>query len=133
MTNKQGQKAALTPRKGYVALGSNLESATKTSLQLVGEALELFSDVGIRISQQSQWYSAPAFPKGNGPDYVNGVVEIEAGMPSNAVLSALHDVENTLGRTRSSRWESRRLASLPQANFAQRQSSKNSAERAGRY
>ena len=107
MTNKQGQIPAKTLRKGYVALGSNLETATRTSLDFVNEALGLFLDAKIRISQQSQWYSAPAFPKGNGPDYVNGVVEIETDLKAEDLLTVLHDIEKTLGRTRLVRWEVR--------------------------
>jgi len=61
----------------------------------------------IRISKQSQWYSAPAFPAGSGPDYVNGVVEIESEMVPEDVLAALHIIESALGRTRPKRWAPR--------------------------
>ena len=107
MSRKQGQKTAKLSRIGYVALGSNLQTATRTSLETVNEALELFAGAAIRITKQSQWYSAPAFPKGNGPDYVNGVAEIKSEVPSYAVLAALHDIESQLGRTRPKRWASR--------------------------
>ena len=107
MTGKQGQKTANLSRVGYVALGSNLQTATRTSLEMVNKALGLFAGAAIRITKQSQWYSAPAFPAGRGPDYVNGVVEIESGLPSHAVLAALHEIESTLGRTRPKRWASR--------------------------
>ena len=94
-------------RQGYVALGSNLQSATRTSLEMVNEALGLFAGAELRITKQSQWYSAPAFPKGNGPDYVNGVAEIESDLPARAVLTALHSIEKELGRTRPKRWAAR--------------------------
>ncbi len=107
MIGKQGQKSAKLSRKGYVALGSNLETATRTSLEMVNEALGLFAGAAIRITQQSQWYSAPAYPAGSGPEYVNGVVEIESDMAAEAVLAALHNIESTLGRTRPRRWAAR--------------------------
>lgn len=107
MTSKQGQKTAILSRKGYVALGSNLETATRTSLEIVNMALGLFADAALRITKQSQWYSAPAFPAGSGPDYVNGVVEIESDLPAKAVLAALHAIEDELGRTRPKRWAAR--------------------------
>ncbi|NOR63290.1 MAG: 2-amino-4-hydroxy-6-hydroxymethyldihydropteridine diphosphokinase [Rhodobacteraceae bacterium] len=107
MTSKQGQKTAKLSRIGYVALGSNLQTATRTSLEMVNEALGLFAGAAIRITKQSQWYSAPAFPEGNGPDYVNGVVEIESDLPAKAILAALHDIEAELGRTRPKRWAAR--------------------------
>jgi len=96
-----------TSRIGYVALGSNLSTATRTSQQVVTEALRLFSGESLRIIQQSQWYSAPAFPKGNGPDYVNGVVEIETSLGAAETIAALHRIEAKLGRARTTRWASR--------------------------
>ncbi|HIP22956.1 MAG TPA: 2-amino-4-hydroxy-6-hydroxymethyldihydropteridine diphosphokinase [Rhodobacteraceae bacterium] len=107
MTSKQGQKTAKVSCIGYVALGSNLQTATRTSLEMVNEALGLFAGAAIRITKQSQWYSAPAFPAGSGPDYVNGVVEIESELLAQEVLDALHDIESQLGRTRPKRWASR--------------------------
>ncbi|MBL1436214.1 MAG: 2-amino-4-hydroxy-6-hydroxymethyldihydropteridine diphosphokinase [Rhodobacteraceae bacterium] len=107
MSEKQGRKTAKLSRIGYVALGSNLQSATRTSLEIVNEALRLFAGAAIRITKQSQWYSAPAFPAGIGPDYVNSVVEIESALSAKAVLAALHDIEGALGRTRPKRWASR--------------------------
>jgi len=107
MISKQGRNFANLSRIGYVALGSNLQTATRTSLQMVNEALGLFAGAAIRITKQSQWYSAPAFPAGSGPDYVNGVVEIESEMAAGAVLAALHDIESQLGRTRPKRWAAR--------------------------
>ena len=92
---------------GYIALGSNLASATGTSLEICTQALGLFESSEMRIIKQSQWYSAPAFPKGSGPDYVNAVVEITTALAANAVLAALHNIEDTLGRTRPHRWASR--------------------------
>ena len=90
-----------------MALGSNLQTATRTSLEMVNEALGLFAAAQIRITKQSQWYSAPAFPKGNGPDYVNGVVEIESALTAKEILRALHDIESALGRARPKRWAAR--------------------------
>ncbi len=92
---------------GFVAVGSNLSTATRTSLQVAIEALGLFFDAEMRITQQSQWYSAPAFPSGSGPDYVNGVVKVSTTLSAAQVLAALHGIENQLGRTRPARWASR--------------------------
>jgi len=107
MGQLQPPNPAKLPRIGYVALGSNLATATRTSLEAVTEALRLFSGESIRIIQQSQWYSAPAFPKGNGPDYVNAVVEIETNLSARETLTALHRIEAKLGRARTTRWASR--------------------------
>lgn len=95
------------PRIGYIALGSNLDDATRTSREVLDEALGLLDEPELRITRQSKAYRSPAFPAGNGPDYVNAVAEISTTLPAEAVLAALHDVENTLGRTRGARWASR--------------------------
>ncbi len=107
MIEKQGINVAKKPWSGYVALGSNLETATQTSLDMVNDALGLFSGAGLQVKARSRWYRAPAFPAGAGPDYVNGVVEIEARLTAAAVLAALHAIEDQLGRTRPKRWASR--------------------------
>ncbi len=107
MSVKQGIKIAELPREGYIAVGSNLQTATRTSLEMVNEALELLAPAGLRITRQSRWYSAPAFPKGNGPDYVNGVVGFSTELDAEAVLATLHEIEHRLGRTRHKRWAAR--------------------------
>jgi len=95
------------PRIGYIALGSNLADATRTSSEILDDALGLFSPAGLRITKQSQAYSTPAFPAGSGPDYINAVVEISTTLSAVAVLDALHGIENALGRTRPARWAAR--------------------------
>ena len=94
-------------RIGYIALGSNLDTATKTSSEFLEDSLKLLNTTEIRITRTSKAYRTPAFPAGNGPDYVNAVVEIETTLAATAVLAALHDIENTLGRARPARWASR--------------------------
>ncbi len=107
MSRKQELNSANLLQTGYVALGSNLATATRTSLQMVTDALELFAAAGLRITRKSRWYRAPAFPEGSGPEYVNGVVEIETARSPGAALAALHEIERKLGRTRPKRWASR--------------------------
>ncbi len=107
MACKQGIQIAVSPPEGYIAIGSNLRTATRTSLEIVVEALGLLAPAGLRITSESRWYSAPAFPKGNGPDYVNGVVGFSTGLDAAAVLAALHEIEHSLGRTRLKRWAAR--------------------------
>ncbi|MCF6272120.1 MAG: 2-amino-4-hydroxy-6-hydroxymethyldihydropteridine diphosphokinase [Rhodobacteraceae bacterium] len=109
MPHLQASKDTEFLHTSYVALGSNLSSATRTSLAFVSDALELFCAAGLRITRQSRWYSAPAFPKGSGPDYVNGVVEISTSLGASDTLAALHGIEDDLGRQRPSRWAARVL------------------------
>lgn len=52
----------------------------------------------------SRWFRSPAFPSGSGPDYVNGAAVLQTTLPPAAVLTALHEIEAQLGRTREQRW-----------------------------
>lgn len=90
-----------------VALGSNLETTTDTSLQSLQRALRLCEGESLTICKMSRWYTSPAFPAGTGPDYVNAAIEIETHLDACDVLSALNRIENALGRTRNLRWEPR--------------------------
>jgi len=55
----------------------------------------------------SRFYGSPAFPPGNGPDYVNACAVVQADMSASEVLAALHRVEAQLGRARKERWAAR--------------------------
>lgn len=61
------------------------------------------------IRATSRLYQTPAFPPGNGADYVNAALSVETDLPPRAVISALHEVEQEMGRTRVKRWEPRTL------------------------
>lgn len=90
-----------------IALGANLPSAAGSPCETLEAALEALRAMGITIVRRSSWYRTPAFPAGSGPDYVNGVAEIETPLGPAGVLAALHSVEQDLGRCRSERWEAR--------------------------
>lgn len=70
-------------------------------------AISAISEQGFTEIQTSRFYRTPAFPKGNGPDYVNAVIAAQFDGESLEIISRLHAVENMMGRTRQERWESR--------------------------
>ena len=90
-----------------IALGGNLSSATHTALDTLKESLGLFDAESLMIHRISEWYSTKAFPKGSGPDYVNGAVLVETSLSPQEVLAALHRIEKTHGRKRLRRWGAR--------------------------
>lgn len=94
-------------RQGHVALGANLATSTRTPIETLACALELFERESLRILDRSAWYQTPAFPAGAGPDFVNGVVKIETDLGPEAVIKALHRIEADMGRQRLTRWEAR--------------------------
>ncbi len=50
---------------------------------------------------RSRWYSSAALPDSSQPRYINGVVRVETGLPPPALLEALQEIEQSMGRVRS--------------------------------
>lgn len=53
---------------------------------------------------RSRWWRTPAWPPGNGPDFVNGAISADADLAPADMLQCLHAVEAALGRERAERW-----------------------------
>ncbi len=87
-----------------VALGANLPSQAGDPRATLEAALAALGDRGFAVTARSPWYRTPAFPAGSGPDYVNGAALLAAPLDPEAVLAALHAVEQHLGRARDRRW-----------------------------
>jgi len=93
----------------YIALGSNLASPRGGPEQTLRLALDALASAGADIRAISVLYNTPAFPVGNGPDYVNAVAEVRAQGTPQQVLAQLHAVEQEMGRVRGKRWGTRTL------------------------
>jgi 2-amino-4-hydroxy-6-hydroxymethyldihydropteridine diphosphokinase len=92
-----------------VAFGSNLASETATSAELLREAQAQLERSGATIRAASRLYHSPAFPPGNGPDYVNAAANLEANWTAVEALRHLHAIEAMMGRKRGERWGRRTL------------------------
>ncbi|MEO0911435.1 MAG: 2-amino-4-hydroxy-6-hydroxymethyldihydropteridine diphosphokinase [Pseudomonadota bacterium] len=90
-----------------VAIGSNLPKGGQSPADLLSHALWMFEGEGLHVVAQSAFYNSPAYPAGNGPDYVNAVVQVETQLTPEEVLESLHRIEAALGRVRTTRWEAR--------------------------
>lgn len=90
-----------------LALGSNLTSQIGSPEETLWAALNKLEARGGVIRHVSPFYSTPAFPAGNGADFVNAAAEISAEWSPQEALSACHAVEMALGRTREVRWGER--------------------------
>jgi 2-amino-4-hydroxy-6-hydroxymethyldihydropteridine diphosphokinase len=101
-TLSQGER---TPH--LIALGANLPSGTGAPRATLEAALAALGDRGLRVVARSRWWRTPAWPRGSGPDYVNGAAVLEGVDDPAAVLGVLHAVEAGLGRRRHGRWEPR--------------------------
>jgi 2-amino-4-hydroxy-6-hydroxymethyldihydropteridine diphosphokinase len=94
-----------------VALGANLPFRGSGPDATLLAAIATFPSVGFRVLSTSRFFSTPAFPAGNGPDYVNAAVLIstETRCDVTSVLKILHKIEAKFGRRRESRWGMRTL------------------------
>jgi len=90
-----------------IGLGANLPTSTRTPMEALVYALELICVESTRLKSISRWFSTPAFPKGSGPDYINGVVSVETDLPPKDLLKHLAAIEEKLGRVRETRWGAR--------------------------
>ena len=92
-----------------VAFGGNLPLEGEPPLEVIERALSRLQDLGFSLNAVSSFYQTPCFPKGAGPDYVNGALSIGSDMAPAEILEHLHKVEYEFGRERVSRWAGRTL------------------------
>lgn len=92
-----------------VAVGSNQTTQTTSLVDVILSGVAKLGEFGHVIRKMSALYCSPAFPPGNGPDFVNAAFVMEADTDAKAVLQILHDVEAAFGRQRKTRWAARTL------------------------
>ena len=93
-----------------LAFGSNLGDRVAT----IREALRLLADdPGLRVEAVSRLYETPALkPEGidqEAPAYLNAVALINTILDPLALLAAVNQVEDALGRVREERWGDRTI------------------------
>ncbi len=93
----------------HVAFGGNVETSQGSPQKTIETVLSSLGSDEVRITGQSLLYDTPAFPKGSGPNFVNGVVEVVTALSAQDLLERLHVVETEFGRKRISRWGARTL------------------------
>lgn len=112
------EKKHIPPGQIYlIALGGNLPSQVGSPRETLTRALQSLREYNLVVKEMSRFFQTPAFPAGNGPDYVNAAAIIEPTEPwamdtvaaCQKVLEALHAVEHRFGRTRDTRWGQRTL------------------------
>lgn len=92
-----------------LALGGNLTSSVGAPEMTLREALKILKLKGAVIRSVSPFYNTPAYPDGNGPDYVNAAADIRATWSPEETLAVFHEIENEMGRQRETRWGQRTL------------------------
>ncbi|MDQ3510613.1 MAG: 2-amino-4-hydroxy-6-hydroxymethyldihydropteridine diphosphokinase [Pseudomonadota bacterium] len=91
----------------HVGLGSNLGDGPRiiqATLQAIGSLPHT------RLLRTSRLYRTPAWGRTEQPDFTNAVAMIQTGMPAQALLAAMLEIERGAGRERGAdRWGPRTL------------------------
>ena len=85
----------------YIGIGSNLCAPEKNCT----EAIEKISTTkNIKIISKSSFYQTEPFGGVQQGWFVNSVIKIKTNLPPINLLSALLNIESTMGRTREEKW-----------------------------
>lgn len=84
----------------FLLLGSNLGDR-KLHLQ---QAIECIEDEIAPIIDQSAVYETQSWGKADSPDYLNQVILIQTGLPAQAILQSILNIEWKIGRVREEKW-----------------------------
>ena len=93
-----------------IALGANLGDRAATISTVVLELAETFGIEVVAVSPTVETIALrPSGPDPEAPRYLNAVVLVRTFLNPDALLAALHDLEQAHGRERSERWGDRTL------------------------
>jgi|SRR5690606_13473475 2-amino-4-hydroxy-6-hydroxymethyldihydropteridine diphosphokinase len=87
----------------YLLLGANLEDRFH---QLSNAFHKIEEKIG-SVIKYSSIYETAAWGKEDEPSYLNQVLCVSTNLAPHELLKTIHEIENSLGRTRQLRWESR--------------------------
>ena len=105
----QASKRHQTVTRALVAVGSNVSLARNPPVSVVCAAMKKLADLENATAHFSRLYQTPAFPEGAGPDFINAALTLSWQGEAADLLTHLHWVERSFGRTRRTRWEARVL------------------------
>ncbi|MEM9393700.1 MAG: 2-amino-4-hydroxy-6-hydroxymethyldihydropteridine diphosphokinase [Pseudomonadota bacterium] len=92
---------------GLLAFGANLPSGKGSPRETVLAALDKVSNNKVVEIARSSLFETPAFPDPSGPRYINACMTVQTTLSAKALLKHIHEIEDTLGRTREQRWGAR--------------------------
>lgn len=103
------QNILSSAKLALVAIGGNLPSSAGPPDATIRAAIRrLIRLPGVSLISLSRFWQTPAFPAGSGPDYVNAALSLQTLISPDELLSALHRIEQELGRVREgARWQAR--------------------------
>jgi len=86
-----------------IAIGANLARKDGgTPVETCRASVPLLCDIsGLSFVALSSWYRSASIPKGDLPDYCNGVIRLEGEIEPVFLLTKLHEIEREFGRERT--------------------------------
>ncbi len=87
----------------YLLLGSNLNNKADN----INTAESLLAQLSVQVIQASSVYKTAPWGKTDQPEFLNKVLRIETHLNPVELLNTIHNIENTMGRSRKGKWESR--------------------------
>ena len=90
--------------KALIAFGGNQATEEVSLRENLERAIFEISAAGLEIDRVSRWYQTPAYPKGKGDDFLNGVLRVASDRAPDEILQILSKIETQLGRVRKQRW-----------------------------
>ena len=97
-----------SPVRAFVGLGGNVGDVETTLMEAMW-SMDSLPQTSIRA--QSRLYRSPPWGRGDQPEFLNAVVELQTRLAATILLEALLDIEVRFGRVRASgdRWGPRKL------------------------
>ena len=92
-----------------VALGSNRSGPWGSPRQTLTRAMAELDSNGMKLVSASRLLMSAPFGRVNQSPFVNAVAQITTQLPPQALMRALHTIERSAGRRRTSRWGPRTL------------------------
>ena len=82
-----------------IGLGSSLQFCGSAPQEIVRHAVRAIGAFA-PVSAVSRLYASPAWPDASDPPFVNAAIAVASGLPPDALLAALHVIEDAFGRRR---------------------------------
>jgi 2-amino-4-hydroxy-6-hydroxymethyldihydropteridine diphosphokinase len=89
----------------YIGIGSNLGNRQENCLH----AIELLQKEGVIVTKRSALYETEPWGIKNQPQFINMAIQIETPLDPKGLLRILKNIEENLGRGKSSKWGPRTI------------------------
>jgi 2-amino-4-hydroxy-6-hydroxymethyldihydropteridine diphosphokinase len=84
-----------------IALGANMAGPAGPPLSTLNAALAALEKAKVTVLRVSPFYETRAWPNPSDPPFINAVASVETELEPFTLLTTLHQVETSFGRTRS--------------------------------